>query len=163
VRPSNLTKSLTHDRTVWKTTARDDARIAIGEFKTYYFVSLVFNRLLHDNFHWCTFYLLLFLNFIRFGSVFWRCIMHIQTVNCIQHNRAVCAVGLCGLNNTLGVRNYHVPVFQTVGSLCGRLLVSPRRSDIWSTGLLTILANIIADIDTDTAAIMYRRYLIHRY
>jgi len=27
--------------------------------------------------------------------------MHIQTANCIQHDHAVCAVGLCGLNSAM--------------------------------------------------------------
>ena len=81
----------------------------------------VFNRLLHDilspvlN---CSYYFLLFLNFIKFSSVFWRCIMHILTVNCIQHDHIVCAVL---------IMRTAVRVFQTAVVVwsCGRLLVRP--------------------------------------
>jgi len=34
--------------------------------------------------------------------------MHIQTFNCLQHDRTVCAAGLSSLNNALDGCNYMV-------------------------------------------------------
>jgi len=59
-------------------------------------IEYIFNYLISFVFNNCVFK---FLNFIKSLSVLLQ--MHVQTVNCIQHDRTVGAVGLCGLHSAV--------------------------------------------------------------